>query len=659
MVLIMADLKDKINYITNQFSAGKPAFTGEASNEFLIGVMNELSSDESNYAEFKDSIPAIHKAVMDELKVATPDTKHLLVASALKNSGITSTLKEENITQKPIFVEFLINKAQTESNDALHDEVSALMDHAFDETNKRIEVSSLITIASKCISTSKYDENDVVSRFLASEKFSDKEYVKFYGGALAFNNMNFDYDLTDTQSEALKGIVLTLADARKESFKDPSFKLDSLLTEATEKYSKFFFSNDLDIEAQLHKVRAEDSLSLSAGMISGNDLGTPIKDVLKEQAAKKAEQEADQAKFDLIMSWEERYNDYLKKLSNVRVMSSGDKFKKRFAQHGFAPATANMFGDSVVSCDSYGDPTATLWNISPLTGSMKLSRDMRYDDPAGCQQAFTIAALNARRQGWDSIFLNHPGPDREAKEFIKHSFNAMVDIGDYSFDSISVPKRYQHVLDKLIADAMTGTLKNNATVTDEVRNAPSTRAEQSQTSPESTAEASTPSPVDSDTQTPADKTTASPVADSSQEEVVVNENNVPESENTHIPSAFDQTDDLAFDITEQSERTVVEPVDEFEAARNEEIAFETTEPDYRHESEPERFEHDHEQYIPEFNKDEADILANQSFDIGEISYELPEDLRNEQKDSLEGYGATSPEKQTNGRKNGPGKIKLS
>lgn len=106
----MVTLKEKINYITNQFSAGKPAITGEPSNEFLIGVINELSADDSNYNEFKDSIPAIHKAAMEELSESTPDVKHLLVSSMLRNSGISTTLKDENVTQNLYLLNFYLIK---------------------------------------------------------------------------------------------------------------------------------------------------------------------------------------------------------------------------------------------------------------------------------------------------------------------------------------------------------------------------------------------------------------------------------------------------------------------------------------------------------------------------------------------------------------------
>jgi hypothetical protein len=643
----MATLKEKINYITNQFSAGKPAVTGEASTEFLIGVINELAADDSNYTEFKDSIPAIHKAAMEEINIAPQDSKHLLVSSMLKNSGISISLKDENTTQKPIFVEFLLEKAKTEGDDELHKVVSELMVHAFDEKNKRIEVSSLIAVTNKAMSEVKTDETNVLNLYVSSKNFDGDEYIKFCGALNAFDKLkdSFGYDLTENQEHLLK-VTLGIIEKTTGNGTD---ELKQGLKETEEKYSKYFFSNDLDIEAQLHKVRSEESLAESAGMISGHDLGNPLKDILKEQADNKADQE----KFDLMLTWEEKYNNYLKKLPDVRIMTSGDKFNKRFAHHGFAPSTANLFGDSIVNCDTYGDPKGTLWNISPLTGTMKLSRDLRYDDIKTCEKAFAIAALNARRQGWDTVFLNHPGPDLEAKTFIKHSFEAMVQIGDYSFDQIKVPRRYQHVLDKLIMDALTGSIKNDANVTDELRNATALR----------------PEPVTEDTPEALNQTQATPAANASSPDgksnvdsdsirneldhkIALAERNAREQQNdtssdTVIPNSFDNDDKIDFDDKLQDTTAPAQEADELELARLEEARAAESNDDTFDDShlDPERFTQDDQSYAP---VNEHDDFQHYNGPESEISYNLPEELKNDQQSSIE--GETTPTKPSGHRK---------
>jgi hypothetical protein len=634
----MATLKEKINYITNQFSAGKPSIDGEPSSEFLIGVINELAADDSNYTEFKDSIPAIHKAAMEEISVAPQDSKYLLVSSMLKNSGISTSLKDENTTQKPIFVEFLVEKAKNEGHDALNKEVSELMDHAFDEKNKRIEISSLIAITHKASTEAIVDNNNVLNMYAASENFGGDNYIKFCGALIAFDKLrdSFDYDLTENQEHLLK---VTLGVIEKTTANGPD-EIKEGLKETAEKYSKFFFSNDLDIEAQLHKVRSEESLAESAGMISGHDLGNPLKDILKEQD----ENKADQKKFDLMMTWEEKYHAYLKKLPDVRVMTSGDKFSKRFAHHGFAPSTANLFGDSIVNCDQYGDPKATLWNISPLTGTMKLSRDMRYDDVKGCQAAFAIAALNARRQGWNSVFLNHPGPDQEAKTFIEHSFEAMVQIGDYSFDQIKVPRRYQHVLDKLIMDALTGSIKNEANVTDELRNAAAVNPEKPKVEDEA---------ENQNQATPAANAPTAPTANAPAANAPTNTDSAPAADETAatpdtvIPNSFNDDDKIDFDDQKQDDAAPVQEVDEFELARREEAEAAQGNDNSFDDShlDPERFTQDDQSYAP---VNEHDDFQHYNGPESEISYNLPEELKNDQQSSIE--GETTPTKPSGHRK---------
>lgn len=645
----MATLKEKINYITNHFTAGKPAFTGEASNEFLIGVISELSADESNYTEFKDSIPAIHKAAMEELEASTNDSKYVLVSSLLKNSGITSTLKDENVTQKPIFVEYLLNKGNVEGNDALNKEVTALMNHAFDDKNNRIEVSSLIAVANMCVTEAHVNDNSVLNRYMSSEGFSGEDYSKFCGALLAFDKMkeSFNYDLTENQSTMLANTLSDLETFRKEALSDPTSKLETLLAAAEKKYSKAFFSNDLDIEAQLHKVRAEENLSASAGMISGYDLGTPVKDTAKE----KAELEADEEKFNLMMTWEEKYNNYLNQLNDVRVMTAGDKFQKRFALHGFAPSTSNLFGDSIVNCDKFGEPKGTLWNISPFSGTMKLSVDVRYDDPAICQKAFTLAALNARRQGWDSVYLNHPGPNADAQAFISQSFKAMVHTGGYSFEAINVPRRYQYIIDQLIREEMTASIKNNANVSDALRNSEALRPEDpskediDQATPDQSAPANPAQNAPENTST-RDSDSISNTLDNPREPVA-------ENPDTVIPDAFDD-DKLAFDIPKD---TGPEPLDDFAAARLEETSHDFDNSFDDSHLEPERHSHDQASYEPTYDEERYEAIpdhhqdySNQQFDNTDINIEIPEELRKDQKASIDDQADGTAPKAGTGKK---------
>lgn len=648
----MVTLKEKINYITNQFSAGKPAITGEPSNEFLIGVINELASDESNYAEFKDSIPAIHKAAMEEINVASPDSKHLLVSSMLKNSGITTTLKDENITQKPVFVEFLLDKANKEGDDSLNKDVAELMSHAFDDNNKRIEVSSLLAVTHKFITEAEVEDDSVISRYVASKNFSGDEYAKFCGATLAFNKLqdSFNYELTENQLNMMNESIIAIENFKNVSLLNPNSKINTLVNEAEEKYAKSFFSNDLDVEAQLHKVRSEESLAESAGMISGYDIGSPIKDNINEQNKIKSDQE----KYDLMMYWADKYNKYINDLPEVRIMTSGDKFKKRFEHHGFAPSTANIFGDSIVSCDRFGDPTVTLWNISPLTGSMKLSREVRYDDAAVSEKAFAIAALNARRQGWDKVFLNHPGPDAEAKLFIENSFKAMITLADYSFEQINVPRRYQHVLDKLIQESLTGAIKNDAKVSDELRNAAAVNPEPPKKDIETPDEPAQDSAKQDINAPKADSSTPdhAPTDDVTSDESIKDDldSRVDNNPDTVIPNAFDD-DKLSFDIPKEGDTAPVPELDDFEEARLAEIEASNGDDNHFDDLHLDNNPHvkEDQTYIPVNETDEK--FDNHNFDqTSEIDYTLPDELRNDLEASIKGQDESTPTKPNGHRK---------
>lgn len=437
----MADLKDKIEYLENEFKAGKPALDGQDSFTFIQEIINEMSADAENYNKFKDKIDVIFNAAVSELEVAPNDASYLLNASMMKNLGITSAIKTENETKIAIFKDFVSVKDDNEVFNIIDNFYSKSMN----QKDNRVEVSSLLALAKEITSTEKDkvpESSDLLARYFNNENFTREAVVNVVGATFAFSHQNdmSDFNLTQHQKDELTEIVKIF-----NRYKSDEKEFANVVEKSESVFSKYFFSNDLDTEEKIHKLKEEESLEMSAGMISGRDLGEPIKNVLEENK-KKARQETIDVE---LIEWEKEYQNYLKLLANIQVMSATEKFAKRFASHGFAPKTSNLFGDSIVLKDEYGDPVKTLWNISSLTGTMKLSRDVNYSDPNVCQQAFAIAALNARRNGWKTVYLNHPGPDAEAKQFLKESVRAMVEIGKYDFDEIHVPQKYAHVLDAL------------------------------------------------------------------------------------------------------------------------------------------------------------------------------------------------------------------
>jgi hypothetical protein len=170
-------------------------------------------------------------------------------------------------------------------------------------------------------------------------------------------------------------------------------------------------------------------------------------DAAKIQAKRKKELE-DLDILTEIRDWDAKFQETLRAL-NSRELRTFDKLRKK-AQigdpNGGLLNTAKLLGESIVVLNELGNADKTLLNVSPLTGTMRLGRDTPPDSESGIG-ALKLAALNARRKGWDKVYLNHPGKDHEAIPFIKAAIRAMVIEGEYELDQIKVPKRFQKLIE--------------------------------------------------------------------------------------------------------------------------------------------------------------------------------------------------------------------
>lgn len=149
-----------------------------------------------------------------------------------------------------------------------------------------------------------------------------------------------------------------------------------------------------------------------------------------------------------IRDWDAKFQETLRAL-NSREMRTFDKLRKKVQvndPNGGLLNTAKLLGESIVVLNELGNADRTLLNVSPLTGTMRLGRDTPVDSENGAA-ALKLAALNARRKGWDKVYLNHPGRDNEAIPFIKAAIHAMVIEGEYELDQIKVPKRFQQLIE--------------------------------------------------------------------------------------------------------------------------------------------------------------------------------------------------------------------
>lgn len=429
----MSELKEKMDYLENTFKAGKSSLNDAASSVFLRDILEDLSADASNYNKYIDKIPMLYKACLEELDKSPSDIKPILLSSVIKNIGVNNLLKEDQTTQIAVFEDLLNNRDEVSQ----YKDLNTIFNHCFDDKNKRIDLDLMLEL-SKSLTVDL--ENDKLTNKLVNNPDFNPNIAKVLASFLAFKDLSEvgNYDLTSNQTKVIEAVNEQIIISRKKNK-----LLDDDIENEMPKYKKYSFTNEKTIESQIHGMREDQNMDGVGGIVSSHPIETPlqqVKDDLKKKQLNDSEILIEQ------IEWEEKYQKFLKSIGNIKIMTMQDKFAKKFASHGFAPATSSLFGNSIVLTDKYGDPEKTLWNISPLTGTMRLGKDINYAEPELAAQAFNIAALNARRNGWDSVFLNHPGPDKEAKHFLESSIKAMIEVGHYEFDDINVPKKYAHIL---------------------------------------------------------------------------------------------------------------------------------------------------------------------------------------------------------------------
>lgn len=430
----MSELKDKMDYLEKSFKVGKSSLDDTASSVFLRDILEDLSADASNYNQYRDKIPMLYNACLEELDKSPSDIKPILLSSVIKNIGINNLLKEDQTTQIAVFEDLLKNRDESSQ----YKDLMNIFNHSFDDKNKRIDLDLMLDLNKSLLSD--LGDNKLSHTLVNNPEFNDN-IKKVFASFLAFKDLSEigDYALTSNQKKVIEELNEEIILSRKKNK-----ELDEEIEKEIPKYKKYSFTNEKTIESQIHVMREEQNMDGVAGLISSHSIEMPLRDVKED--LKKKELSDSQLLIEQV-EWEEKYKEYLKKLGNVKIMTTQDKFAKKFASHGFAPATSSLFGSSIVLSDKYGDPEKTLWNISPLTGTMKLGKDVDYSNPEVAMPAFHIAALNARRSGWDSVYLNHPGPDKEAKHFLESSIRAMVEVGNYEFEDINVPNKYAHILE--------------------------------------------------------------------------------------------------------------------------------------------------------------------------------------------------------------------
>lgn len=222
--------------------------------------------------------------------------------------------------------------------------------------------------------------------------------------------------------------------------KNPTFFNDNLeKNKDLIKNLKFFNSNDIEKNAYRY-LKNEELAEADAGVISGDPLNLPLKKTLKNQEERDIYVDID---------WEEKYAEFLER-SNFKVARFKDKVKESmktiapFMDNGFELVGHSIFGNSLVKVDENNNVEYSMLNVSPLTKTMRFTK-VGENEPS----SYIAAALNARKNGWPSVYLDHPGTKEQAVRFLKQSIQAMVEVGQYDYDDIQVPRKYRYVLEEM------------------------------------------------------------------------------------------------------------------------------------------------------------------------------------------------------------------
>jgi hypothetical protein len=153
----------------------------------------------------------------------------------------------------------------------------------------------------------------------------------------------------------------------------------------------------------------------------------------------------------IIADWEKKFEDKLLEIDGAYYDTFSKIKRRKFGMFGDIDySNSSLFTVSMITKDEYGHPSSVLYNISRLNQKMEFTgaglRSGGRGDPIN---AYEIAALNARKNGWGTVTLNFKGDPREGIEFMKKSIVALRESGNYTFDDIKVPRKYAGVLQKM------------------------------------------------------------------------------------------------------------------------------------------------------------------------------------------------------------------
>ena len=171
---------------------------------------------------------------------------------------------------------------------------------------------------------------------------------------------------------------------------------------------------------------------------------------IDKNGSMKCESEMPENSIKILADWEKRFQEKLLEMSGA-VYETREKWDNKIFKK-VDESGSPLLGVSLIKRDEYGIPVKTLYNVSLLSKKMNFTSEGERD-----ADSYSLAALNARKNNWKTITLDHGGNYEQAKVFLENSIQALQDVG-YPAEDIKVPKKYQFILDKYKnAGAMHGT----------------------------------------------------------------------------------------------------------------------------------------------------------------------------------------------------------
>lgn len=416
----MASLENKAKLFEALKNDTYAEFSASIDKEELFSALNEDFSNLLTNPILEDKSQMILAHLGDAIVSLPGGIKRQLGASQVYNT----------LSENP---DLLGDKASQDEKQFFYNKLYRSL---IDFDNKMVNIDALNDSINSFFNIEKKASADLFKNHISKV---DKDPEFLYKVIIAFEKIQQQKSefITEEQRNKMKKIeecILSLKEKNPEFFKMNAEKADAIL-EGLE----FFNSSDIERSALEH-IKKEELKDVEAGVISADALNTPLKKAAKNQEERDLYVDID---------WEEKYAEFLEK-NNYKIARFKDKAKQSmktiapFVENGFELVGHSIFGNSLVKVDESNNVEYSLLNVSPLTKTMRFTK-VGENDPS----SYIAAALNARKNGWATLYLNHPGSKDQAVRFLRQSIQAMVEVGNYDYDDIQVPRKYRYILEEM------------------------------------------------------------------------------------------------------------------------------------------------------------------------------------------------------------------